>query len=116
MSLVNGHDDELWLSMNLRPKDTGLPMTVWIRPRYRERHDVRIKVSQTHGIRMAPSHTASVAVRPVPHVAEGELRPADQIAVFRWAALNQAALVDHWQGRISDTELLSRLQRIEKGG
>ena len=32
---------------NLYPRDTGLPMTVWVSPRGRARHDARVKVCLT---------------------------------------------------------------------
>ena len=105
-------DDDLWEMANLYPEDTGLPMTVWARPRGNARHDVSVKVSRTHGKRMTAGNTASVGVRPVPHLAAGELRPKDQIAVFQWTALNREALVDYWTGRIATGEFLRRLQRL----
>jgi hypothetical protein len=100
--------------VNLYPEDTGLPMTVWARPRGTARHDVSIVVSRIHGKRRTASNTASVGVRPVPHVAAGDLRPGDQIAVFQWAALNRDALVDYWTGRIATGEFLRRLQHLRQ--
>src|SRR5688572_25987684 len=42
---------------NLYRRDTGLPMTIWVSPRGRARHDVRIKVCTTPGDRMDPTNT-----------------------------------------------------------
>jgi hypothetical protein len=54
-----------------------------------------------------------VAVRPHPRVAEGQLSPADFTLVNRWVALNEAVLVDYWDGKIDTSELLARLQRMQ---
>ena len=56
---------------NLYPRDTGLPMTVWVSPRGRARHDARIMVCRTRGDRMDPANTAVVAIRPLPRVVHG---------------------------------------------
>ena len=46
-------------------------MTIWVSPRGRARHDVRVKVCTTHGDRMDPENTAVVGVRPEPRLVEG---------------------------------------------
>jgi hypothetical protein len=73
---------------------------------------VRVKVNMTHGNRMTIGNTAVVGVRPVPHLVEGWLKPRDQQAVYQWAAQNEAALVDYWNGTISSAEFLLRLRRL----
>ena len=57
-------EDDLYLMANLPPRLTGLPMVVWLSERGQARHDARIKVSRTHGIRIDPTNTVTVAVRP----------------------------------------------------
>jgi hypothetical protein len=99
--------------VNLAPAITGLPMTVHAMPRGKARHDVRLKVNMTHGNRMMAGNTAVVGVRPVPHLVEGTLKPRDQVRVYQWAALNEPALVDYWNGRINSAEFLQRLRRLE---
>jgi hypothetical protein len=101
-----------WEMVNLYPDDTGLSMTVHAMPRGRARHDVRLKVHKTHGSRMVATNTAVVGVLPLPHLVEDGLKPKDQIAVFQWAALNEAVLVDYWNGKISTGEFLRRLQKL----
>ena len=53
-----------------------------------------------------------VAVRPVPRLVAGQLSPADLRAVSDWIRLNEAVLVDYWDGRIYTDELIQRLQRL----
>jgi hypothetical protein len=98
--------------VNLAPRMTGLPMTVWASPRGQARHDVRLKVNPTHGRQMIIRDAISVAVRPAPRVVGGRLPPADAQAVFRWIAMNEAALVDYWDFRIDTDEFLRRLQPL----
>ena len=65
-----------------------------------------------HGKRLSASNTAEVGVRPVPHLVENGLKPKDQVLAYQWAALNEAALVDYWEGRISTGEFQARLKRL----
>jgi hypothetical protein len=97
---------------NLFPADTGLPMVIWVSERGRARHDVRIKVNQSHGTRMLPGNLATVAVRPTPRLIAGHLSTADLQAVSEWIRLNEAALVAYWDYQISTAALIQRLQRL----
>ena len=67
-------------------------MTVWVSPRGRARHDVRIKVNRSHGNRMTITNTAIVAVRPLAAAGHRSVGPADEQAVFQWVRLNEDAL------------------------
>ncbi len=104
--------DATYEMANLYPAETGLPMTVWVSPRGRARHDVRIKVNRAHGNRMTITNTATIAVRPAPRLMTGRLASADAQAVFRWGGLNEDALVDYWNGQIGTIELARRLQPL----
>jgi len=105
-------EDELFLMTNLYPATTGLPMVIWVGPSYGAQHDVRIKVSIAHGQRMDPSNLAVVAVRPTPHLVAGQLSPADLRAVAQWIALNEAAILDHWNGLTDGVQLGRQLQPL----
>ncbi len=39
---VEQETDDLFEMANLYPRETGLPMTVWVSPRGNARHDVRM--------------------------------------------------------------------------
>ncbi len=112
MREAEAESDELFETANLFPRTTGLAMTVWVGPRGDARHDVRVKVTMTHGDQMNIADTAVVGVRPTPHVIAGQLSPDDQRAVFEWVSLNTAALVAYWEGRIDTIELGQLLKRI----
>jgi hypothetical protein len=109
-----GMSEPAWEAVNLVPAITGLPMTVFASPRGRARHAARIKVHRRHGAKMDPSNTATVGLEPVPYPVPGagELTERDAALVYQWAALNRAALVDYWNGRINTAELLARLERL----
>jgi hypothetical protein len=98
--------------VNLVPRMTGLPMTVWASPRGQARHDARIKVNSTHGRQMIIRDAVTVVIRPVPSAIAGTLSPADRQAVFQWIAMNEAPLIDYWDFRIDTDEFLRRLQPI----
>ncbi len=101
---------------NLYPRDTGLPMTIWVSPRGRARRDAQIKVCLTPGDRMDADNTAVVAIRPEPRLVRGTLAPRDFALVARWIAANTAALVGHWDGTLSTAEFVTRMQRVPRAG
>ena len=103
---------DLFTMTNLYPRRTGLPMTVWASPRGSARHAARIKVNMAHGERMTIANTAVVRLQPSPKVIAGELKADDRDAVFRWIALNEQALLDHWHGRIDGGDLIERLRPL----
>jgi hypothetical protein len=105
-------DADLDLMTNLYPRTTGLPMVIWVGPSYGARADVRIKVMMADGQQMDPNNLAVVAVRPTPHVVAGRLSATDLRAVTNWLALNEAAVIDHWNAVIDGAELVQRLRRL----
>ncbi|HEU0155487.1 MAG TPA: DUF4160 domain-containing protein [Stellaceae bacterium] len=109
-------EDDFFEMANLFPADTGLPMVVWVSERGHARHDVRVKVNQSHGTRMLPGNLAVVTVRPTPRLIAGNLSPRDLEAVSEWIRLNEAALVDYWEYRISTAELTRQLRRLPASG
>ena len=104
--------EDAYAMANLRPADTDLPMVVWVSERGNAPRDARVKVCRIHGERMQFDNTASVAVRPQPHVAAGDLPPADLAVVGAWISLNEQVILDYWEGRIFTVELLERLQKL----
>jgi hypothetical protein len=107
-------DADTYEMANLYPRDTGLPMTVWVGPRGRARHDARVKVCRTHGDRMEGTNLAVVAIRPVPRVVHGPLAQRDFASVAAWIALNQDALIDYWNGTLGTVEFAAELRRLSE--
>ena len=105
-------DADTYLMANLYPRDTGLQMTVWVGPRARARHDLRIKVCRTHGNRMDGTNLAVVALRPTPRVVRGPLAQSDFAAVSAWIALNEEALLDYWNGTLGTIEFAAKLRKL----
>ena len=115
---------ELYEMANVFPDDSGLSMTVWVRPRSNERHGPRIKVCTVPGPRMLPHDTVTVTLsRPIrvipPKVLAsfeattlGGLAARDLHDVFEWIRLNEAAITAHWEGRISAIEFGRRLHKL----
>jgi hypothetical protein len=104
---------DLFEMANLYPRNTGLPMTVWISPRGGAKHDARVKVNTVHGASMDISRAVTVAIRPAPHETHGQLlTSADFAAVKKWIELNEKALIDFWDGKIDTAEVLGRLIKV----
>lgn len=104
-------EDELFLMVNLYPKNTGLLMTVWAGPGDHT-HAPRIKVNMAHGDRMNPANTAVVSLLPTPHLVEGDLSAQDFNAVSAWIALNLDALLAHWRGEIDGVDMAARTRKL----
>jgi hypothetical protein len=115
-------NDDLDLMTNLYPRTTGLPMVIWVGPRYgpagqarglkAHRHDVRLKAMQHHGNRMDPGDLAVVGLRPNVHAVAGQLSAADLDEIRRWVDLNWDAILAHWEERIDGAELVQHLRRL----
>lgn len=105
-------NDDLDLMTNLYPRTTGLPMVIWVGPRYGARHDVRLKAMQHHGNLMDPGDLAVVGLRPNVHVVAGQLSAADLDEIRRWVDLNWDAILAHWEERIDGAELVQHLRRL----
>ena len=108
-------DSDLFTMTNLYPRRTGLPMTVWVSSRGRARQAARIKVNMTHGNRMTIGNTAIVRLQPTPRVILGQLSAADRQAVFQSIVINEAMLIDHWNGVIDGGDLIERLRPLPIG-
>jgi hypothetical protein len=106
-------EDELDTMVNIVPDDSGLPMTVWVRPRSNERHGPRIKVCTVYGPRMFPRDTVTVTLPPIRVIPPGGLSAPDLRAVRAWIELNDAAITAFWEGRIaSGVQFAGRLRRL----
>ncbi len=106
--------DEGWSLTKLRPRDTGLPMAVWVTENDGYPHDVRVKVSLLQGGAGSWRHdSVSVGVRPQPQeIVAGSLPAADFALVGRWIELNRQTIIDHWDGAISALDLRLHLRRL----
>lgn len=105
-------EEDFFLMANLRPKNTGLPMVVWVSHRGHARHDARVKVCRTPGDRMDADDLAVVGIRPSPELIEGPLDSGSLKLVQRWISLNEAALLAYWDGEIDTADLLQALKKV----
>ena len=91
------------------PRTTGLPMAIWVSPRYGEPHDAcAILVAQL-------SRPAIVRLLPWPHMVSGVVPYSDWHPVVQWIELNEAAIMDYWAERIDMAELAQRLRKLGEG-
>ena len=104
--------DDFFLMSNLRPRHTGLPMTVWVSHRGKARHDARVKVCRTPGDRIDADDMAVVGIRPAPALIEGPLDNASLKLVQDWIKLNEATLIGYWNGELDTVEMLEKLKRL----
>ena len=104
--------DASFRMVNLFPRTTGLPMTIWAGPRSGARHAPRIMVNMTHGNAKDVNNTAVVSIQPQPHLIAGSLSASDIAAVASWIDLNREALLAHWLGWTDGAEIAMRTKRL----
>jgi hypothetical protein len=105
-------EDDLYEMTNIYPDTSGLPMTVWIRPRSNERHGPRIKVCTMPGPRMLPHDTVTVTLPPIQVIPPGGLSASELRSVTDWIVLNEEAIRDHWDGTIDGIQFALRLRKL----
>ena len=104
--------DASFRMVNLFPRTTGLPMTIWAGPRSGARQAPRIMVNMAHGNAKDVNNTAVVSIQPQPHLIAGSLSASDIAAVASWIDLNREALLAHWLGWIDGAEMAMRTKRL----
>lgn len=98
---------------NIRPKETGLPMTIWVQPRTgKERHGPRIKVQNHHGDKATPGEWASVTIEHNPKIKSGTLSPSDFKLVKKFILNNLEELLKLWSDEISPHEFTMHIKKI----
>jgi hypothetical protein len=97
---------------NIRPKNTGLPMTIWVQPfTGKERHGPRIKVQTEHGEKVQNSNWVSVTVEDNPQLI-GKLDPADFKLVKEFVLKNKVELLRLWNDEIDPIEFVAHIEKV----
>jgi hypothetical protein len=103
--------DELSLSegaydmTNLRPKDTGVPLVIWISQKDGARHGPRVKV--TREPRTAHADLSVSITDPIEIKAPKKISHSDKIAkdewdlLKKWIETNRQVLLRHWDGDLA---------------
>jgi hypothetical protein len=94
-------EGDLYLMVNVRPQTSGLPFIVWLSMQGNARRDARVKVSR--GPRALPL-IASVSIRPLVEVVEGELTARELELMRQWVDLNRDVIVRHGDGDLEYSE------------
>ena len=107
---------EQWEMANLRPRRTGLPMTIWVQEPSddsRTQHGPRIKAGRQHGDRFDPTDSVTVTVEENPKIIGIGLRNHDQRLVREFVRANREPLLDLWNHRIDIGEFLERMTPVQ---
>jgi hypothetical protein len=104
-------EDDLYMMSSLAPKDTGLPLIVWISEKGAWFPDAepRVWVSRSP---IGDHFVASVSVRRPVEVREGELEGPSLDLLTRWINLNRPVIIGHWTGRLSAGAALHDLKPV----
>lgn len=98
---------------NLRFRQTGLPVVVWIQPSTgNEKHWCRIKVAKQYGDKTT-NDLFTIRVDNLKVVGNtGEIKERDVEMVKEFIELNREVLIDYWNDNIDIQTVLERLQKI----
>jgi hypothetical protein len=103
--------DDPYMLMSLRPRNTGLPMTVWITPAYDMPEPPVMKAAQIHGDLPGFENLAIVSLRPTVEVLSGNLSEPDLDAVRQWVDLNRDVLIEYWD-EADSVAVIKRLRKL----
>lgn len=103
---------DIFMMANLFPRNTGLPMTIWVKTSADAGHDVRVLVATSPGDQTDPTDTVVLGVLPEPHVIAGQPDPVVERAVVQWVATNTEALIAHSAGEIDAVQFTQRLKPL----
>jgi hypothetical protein len=110
-------EDMLFEMANVRPKESGLPVVIYISTGYVEgkllNHGPRIKVSNTYSHKFDVSNTFVVTISEYP-VVKGTctIKDEDLVLVKDFIIKNKDILEAYWEDDISTLDMLHGLQRI----
>ena len=103
--------DNVWAMSNIRPKNTGLPMIIWIKPKGNEQHGPRIKVQKEHGEKAKEGFWVSVTIEDRPKVI-GDLSKKDEKLVKKFIKLNKEVLLDVWNDILDPYDAINKFTKI----
>lgn len=95
---------KLWEMANLRPKTTGLPMVIWVKPKTTEKHGPRLKVQLSHGSKVKEGEWVSVTIENEPKVIGKGLKDSDFNLVSAFIITNKDGLLKLWKDQIDPVE------------
>jgi len=91
----------------LSPKDTGVPLVIYILQDLGIIPKIRVEVA--HSTKGSRAETIKVAVRPIVRVTRGRLDAHELALLTEWIELNRDALIKYWDGEIEYTEEVLRV-------
>jgi len=105
-------DQEMFEMSNLVPKNTGLRNVVWVSYKGNIKHGPRIKVVVDRGDRVTVDNMVTVTISDNPQVIGRGLKAEDAKLVREFILKNKSALLDYWEGNISTSEMIGRIQKL----
>lgn len=99
---------------NLRNKETGLPMVVWLQPKTRrEQHWARIKVSKKYGDKVSED-LFTITIENEPQVVgdTGDIKTNDIKKVIEFVKINKDLLLDFWNDEIAVSDLINGIKKV----
>jgi hypothetical protein len=106
--------DFVYEMSNIRQRETGLPMVIWVQPKTdREKHGPRIKVQTNYNTKSDPGKLVAIGfTRNGEIVNFGGLNKKDFDLVSKFMKLNIDKLIELWDDEISPFEFTKNMTKV----
>lgn len=110
--LLHEEKMNLWEMANLRPKDTGLNVVIWVSSGQGVKHGPRIKVCS--GPKWDETKCSTIPLTGIYKViGNADISQEEFSKIVKWIEINKKALLDFWNGKIQYTQdLLNMLKPL----
>jgi hypothetical protein len=105
------------MANNLFPKNTGLPMNIWISTKDRTKHGPRIKVQNNHSTNIQSNEFITITLEEKPRIIkkiwQKNISNDDYKLVVNFINKNRLLILDYWENKINDNNvLISRIKKV----
>jgi hypothetical protein len=101
-------------SGNFIPKETGLPMVLWLYEKKDSKLACRIKLQKTYGNKIIFGNFTTVTVEEYPRIIGGRIKEDDFILIKKFIAINKKPLLQYWNYKISTLEFIHQMKKVKR--
>lgn len=102
------------MAMSILPKDTGLPMNIWVSEQGHTKHWMRIKVQKDYSHRKNMEHNSFTITIPDKEIKgnTGIIKPSEINLVKNFIDINLKILIDYWNYEIDSKDFFKAMKKV----
>lgn len=99
---------------NLRPSQTGLPMTIYVSDKDKLRHGPRVKIFDKYGDSTGSQKGSPMTIEKEPKLQAPlkNIKSKDVNRVSQWITLNRDALLAYYHKEITTKQFLEKVKKV----